>query len=188
MAFSIAMAGKGGTGKTTLAGLLVSYLLTHGKKPILAVDADCNSNLNEVLGVPLGDTLGNAREDLRKGDVPDGMTKDVFMSMKLEQSVVESDGFDLIVMGRPEGAGCYCAANSLLTNFLEKLVNNYPYIVMDNEAGMEHISRLTTKNVNALLLVSDSSRRGLQAALRINELARELKIGVGRSYLVIHRV
>jgi len=108
--------------------------------------------------------------------------------MKLEQSVVESDGFDLIVMGRPEGAGCYCAANTLLTGFLEKLVNNYPYIVMDNEAGMEHISRLTTKNVSALLLVSDSSRRGLQAALRINELARELKIGVGRSYLIINQV
>jgi CO dehydrogenase maturation factor len=188
MAFSIAMAGKGGTGKTTLAGLLVNYLLKHGKTPILAVDADCNSNLNEVLGVPLGGTLGSAREDMRKGDVPNGMTKDVFMSMKLEQAVVESDGFDLIVMGRPEGAGCYCAANSLLTGFLEKLVNNYPYIVMDNEAGMEHISRLTTKNVNALLLVSDSSRRGLQAALRINELARELKIGVGRSYLIINQV
>jgi CO dehydrogenase maturation factor len=188
MTFSIAMAGKGGTGKTTLAGLLVNYLLAHGKTPILAVDADCNSNLNEVLGVPLGDTLGNAREDMRKGDVPNGMTKDVFMSMKLEQAVVESEGFDLIVMGRPEGAGCYCAANTLLTSFLEKLVNNYPYIVMDNEAGMEHISRLTTKNVNVLLLVSDSSRRGLQAALRINELARELKIGVGRSYVIINKI
>jgi CO dehydrogenase maturation factor len=125
---------------------------------------------------------------MRKGDVPNGMTKDVFMSMKLEQAVVESDGFDLIVMGRPEGAGCYCAANSLLTGFLEKLVNNYPYIVMDNEAGMEHISRLTTKNVNALLLVSDSSRRGLQAALRINALARELNIVVGRSCLIINQV
>jgi len=141
-----------------------------------------------VLGVAVGDTLGNAREDMRKGNVPSGMTKDVFMSMKLEQAVAESEGFDLIVMGRPEGAGCYCAANSLLASFLEKLVDNYPYIVMDNEAGMEHVSRLTTKNVNVLLLVSDPSRRGLQAALRIDELARELNIGVGKSYIVINQV
>jgi CO dehydrogenase maturation factor len=188
MAFSIALAGKGGTGKTTLAGLLVKYLVKHGKTPVLAVDADCNSNLNEVLGVRIGDTLGNAREDMKKGQVPSGMTKDVFISMKLEEAVVESDGFDLIVMGRPEGAGCYCAANSLLTTFLEKLVGNYPYIVMDNEAGMEHISRLTTKNVDVLLLVSDPSRRSLQAALRIDELAREINIGVGRSCLVINQV
>ncbi len=188
MAFSIALAGKGGTGKTTLAGLLIKYLLTHHKTPILAVDADSNSNLNEVLGVSVGDTLGNAREDMKKGHVPNGMTKDVFMSMKLEEAVVESEGFDLIVMGRPEGAGCYCAANSLLAGFLEKLVDNYPYIVMDNEAGMEHISRLTTKNVDVLLLVSDPSRRGLQAALRIDELARELNIGVGKSHLVINQV
>jgi CO dehydrogenase maturation factor len=188
MAFSIALAGKGGTGKTTLAGLLVKYLLKHGKAPVLAVDADCNSNFNEVLGVGIADTLGNAREDMKKGQVPSGMTKDVFISMKLEEAVVEADGFDLIVMGRPEGAGCYCAANSLLTAFLEKLVNNYPYIVMDNEAGMEHISRLTTKNVDVLLLVSDPSRRSLQAALRIDALARELNIGVGRSGLVINQV
>ncbi len=187
MAFSLALAGKGGTGKTTMAGLLVKYLLKHGKTPILAVDADSNSNFNEVLGVAIADTLGNAREDMKKGHVPSGMTKDVFISMKLEEAVVESEGFDLIVMGRPEGAGCYCAANSLLTAFLEKLVNNYPYIVMDNEAGMEHISRLTTKNVDVLLLVSDPSRRSLQAALRIDELARELNIGVGRSGLLINQ-
>lgn len=188
MAYSIALAGKGGVGKTTVAGLLIKYLLEKGKTPVLAVDADSNSNLNEVLGVPLGDTLGAAREDMKKGVVPNGMTKDVFMSMKLEEAVVEADGFDLIVMGRPEGAGCYCAANSLLTNFLEKLVGNYPYVVMDNEAGMEHISRLTTKNVDLLLLVSDPSRRGLQAALRIAELARELNIGVGKSAVVINQV
>jgi CO dehydrogenase maturation factor len=187
MAFSIALAGKGGTGKTTMAGFLVKYLIKHGKTPVLAVDADSNSNLNEVLGVAVDCTLGTAREDMKKGNVPSGMTKDVFMSMKLEQAVVESASYDLVVMGRPEGAGCYCAANSLLTGFLEKLVDNYPYIVMDNEAGMEHISRLTTKNVNILLLISDPSRRGLQAALRIEELARELNIGVGKSYLVINQ-
>jgi CO dehydrogenase maturation factor len=188
MTFSIALAGKGGTGKTTMAGLLVKYLLHHHKTPVLAVDADSNSNLNEVLGVEVTDTVGNARENMKKGVVPSGMTKDVFMSMKLEEAVSESVGFDLIVMGRPEGSGCYCAANSLLAGFLEKLVDNYPYIVMDNEAGMEHISRLTTKNVNALLLVSDSSRRGLQAALRIDQLARELNIGVGKSYIIINQV
>jgi len=188
MAYSIALAGKGGTGKTTMAGLLLKYLLKHHKTPVLAVDADSNANLNEVLGVCVVDTLGNAREDMKRGDVPNGMTKDVFMSMKLEQAVVESEGFDLIAMGRPEGSGCYCAANSLLVGFLEKLVDNYPYVVMDNEAGMEHVSRLTTKNVDLLLLVSDPSRRGLQAALRINELARELNIGVGKSYIIINQV
>jgi CO dehydrogenase maturation factor len=188
MAYSIALAGKGGTGKTTLAGMLVKYLLKHHKTPVLAVDADCNANLNEVLGLQVSDTLGHAREQMKKGRVPSGMTKDVFMSMRLEQSIIESDGFDLVVMGQPEGAGCYCAANTLLAGFLDRLTGNYPYMVMDNEAGMEHISRLTTSNVDILLIVSDSSRRGLQAAVRINNLARELNIGVGRSYAVINQI
>jgi len=187
MSYSIALAGKGGTGKTTMAGMLIKYLLKKNKTPILAVDADCNANLNEVLGVEITGTLGNAREEMKKGDVPSGMTKDVFMEMKLEQAVVEAHGFDLVVMGQPEGAGCYCAANTLLTNYLERLSGNYPYIVMDNEAGMEHISRLTTNNVNILLIVSDSSRRGLQAAVRIDELARCLKIVVDKSYVVINQ-
>ncbi|MBR9980713.1 MAG: AAA family ATPase [Desulfatitalea sp.] len=188
MAFTIALAGKGGTGKTTIAGLLIKYLVANGKAPILAVDADCNANLNEVLGLDVKDTLGQAREDMKKGNVPSGMTKDVFMSMRLEEAVAEEDKFDLVVMGQPEGAGCYCAANSLLTNFLERLVDNYQYVVMDNEAGMEHISRLTTHNVDILLIVTDTSRRGLQAGLRIHQLAQELKIGVGKSYLVMNRV
>ena len=187
MSYSIALAGKGGTGKTTMAGMLIKYLLKKNKTPILAVDADCNTNLNEVLGVEITGTLGNAREEMKKGDVPSGMTKDVFMEMKLEEAVVEAEGFDLIVMGQPEGAGCYCAANTLLTNYLERLSGNYPYIVMDNEAGMEHISRLTPNNVNILLIVSDSSRRGLQAAVRIDELARCLKIVVDKSYVVINQ-
>jgi len=188
MPFSIALAGKGGTGKTTLAGMLIKYLVQKNKTPVLAVDADCNANLNDVLGLKITDTLGNAREEMKRGDVPSGMTKDIFMEMKLEQAVIEADGFDLIVMGQPEGAGCYCAANTLLTGFLERLQNNYPYIVMDNEAGMEHISRLTTKNVNILLIVSDPSRRSLQAAVRIDELARCLNIGVGKSYVVFNMV
>jgi CO dehydrogenase maturation factor len=187
MTFSIALAGKGGVGKTTIAGMLIKYLVARGRTPILAVDADCNANLNEVLGLEVHDTLGQAREDMKKGKVPPGMTKDIFMSMRLEQAVAEEEGFDLVVMGTPEGAGCYCAANSLLAGFLEKLVNNYSYVVMDNEAGMEHISRLTTHNVDILLIVADTSRRGLQAGLRIDKLARELNIGVGKSYLIINQ-
>jgi CO dehydrogenase maturation factor len=188
MPFSIALAGKGGTGKTTLAGLLIKYLVKTDRTPILAVDADSNANLNEVCGLEVADTLGNAREEMKKGVVPSGMTKDIFINMKLQQAVVEDDGFDLIVMGRPEGPGCYCAANTLLTGFLEKLTGNYPYIVMDNEAGMEHISRLTTNNVDILLITSDTSRRALQAAIRINDLAKDLNIGVSKSYLIINQV
>jgi CO dehydrogenase maturation factor len=188
MAYSIALAGKGGTGKTTIAGLLIKYLVGQNKTPVLAVDADSNANLNEVLGLTLTDTLGNAREEMKKGVVPTGMTKNIFMSMKLEQALVESDGYDLIAMGQPEGHGCYCAANTLLTGFLEKLTGNYPYIVIDNEAGMEHISRLTTRMVDILLLISDTSRRGIQAAIRINQLAKALNIGFGKSYLIINRV
>lgn len=187
MAFSIALAGKGGVGKTTIAGLLIKYLVQKGKTPILAVDADCNANLNEVLGLEVHDTLGNAREDMKKGNVPAGMTKDVFISMRLEEAVAEQDDFDLVVMGQPEGAGCYCAANTLLTNFLERLVDNYAYLVMDNEAGMEHISRLNTRNVDVLLIVTDSSRRGLQAGLRIHKLAKKLNIGIQKSFLMMNR-
>ena len=187
MPFSIALAGKGGTGKTTVAGLLIKYLVKTGKTPVLAVDADSNANLNEVCGLEVTDTLGNAREEMKKGIVPSGMTKDIFINMKLQQAVVEDDGFDLVVMGQPEGPGCYCAANTLLTGFLEKLTGNYPYIVMDNEAGMEHISRLTTSNVDVLLTISDTSRRGLQAAVRINNLAKKLNIGVSKSYLIINQ-
>jgi CO dehydrogenase maturation factor len=187
MPVSIAMAGKGGTGKTTLAGLLVKYLVSLGKSPVLAVDADANANLNEVLGLAVTDTLGNAREEMKKGIVPSGMTKDVFMSMKLEQAIMEQPGFDLVVMGQPEGAGCYCAANTLLAGFLERLTGNYPYLIMDNEAGMEHLSRLTTKNVDVLLIVTDTSRRGLQAGMRIHKLAKDLNIGVGKSYIIINQ-
>ena len=187
MSFSIALAGKGGTGKTTVAGMLIKYLTTKGKIPILAVDADANANLNEVLGLAITDTLGKVREEMKKGQVPAGMTKDVFISMKLEESVIETENFDLVVMGQPEGSGCYCAANTLLTSFLERLTNNYAYIVIDNEAGMEHISRLTTHNVDVLLLVADTSRRSLQAAVRIRQLAEQLNLGYGKSWLIINQ-
>ena len=184
--YTIAMAGKGGTGKTTLAGLLVRFLLEHDMTPILAVDADANSNLNEVLGLTVEDTLGEAREMMKK-DVPVGMTKDIFMEMKVEQALVEANGFDLIVMGRPEGPGCYCAANNLLSKFIERMMGNYPYLVVDNEAGMEHFSRLTTKDIDLLLVVSDSSRRGILSARRIYDLVDELGIRVGRKYLLINQ-
>ncbi len=187
MPISIALAGKGGTGKTTVAGMLIKYLIKNGKQPVLAVDADSNANLNEVLGLEVSGTLSQAREDMKKGNVPSGMTKDVFMSMKLEQAVIEDKGYDLVVMGQPEGPGCYCAANTLVTGFMERLTRNYPYIVMDNEAGMEHISRLTTSNIDILLIVSDTSRRGLQAAMRIDALSKELNIGVGRSCLILNQ-
>jgi CO dehydrogenase maturation factor len=185
--YSIALAGKGGTGKTTLAGMLVKYFIYKEKTPILAVDADSNANLNDVLGVPIHGTLGDARESMKKGAVPSGMTKDVFMSMKMQEAVVETSKYDLIVMGRPEGAGCYCAANTLLTNFLDRLTDNYPYMIMDNEAGMEHISRLTTRNIDVMILVSDGSVRGVTAAVRINDLAKSLHIGMGKSFLIINR-
>ena len=183
--YSIAFAGKGGTGKTTLAGILIRYLVDKGLTPVLAVDADANANLNEVLGLEVRETLGEAREEMKKC-VGSGMTKDVFMEMKIQEAVVESDGFDLIVMGRPEGAGCYCAANSLLRQYLERLIGNYKYIVMDNEAGMEHLSRLTTNNIDALLAVSDATRRGLQAASRIVSLAEELKLNIRDKYVLVN--
>jgi CO dehydrogenase maturation factor len=186
MAYSIALAGKGGTGKTTLAGLLVRYLMEKGKSPVLAVDADANANLNEVLGLEVGETLGEAREEMKKS-APPGMTKDIFMEMKVQEAVVETSGFDLIVMGRPEGPGCYCAANTLLTQSLDKLIDNYDFVVVDNEAGMEHISRLTTDNVDLLLVVSDPTRRGIQSAARIVALSSELGLDIRQKALIVNQ-
>ena len=187
MTYSIALAGKGGTGKTTTAGMLIKYLVENGKLPVLAVDADANANLNEVLGLAVEETLGDARENMKGGDSA-GMTKDIYMEMKIQQAVVEADHYDLVVMGRPEGAGCYCAANTLLTQYLERLIDNYDYVVIDNEAGMEHLSRLTTKNIDILLVVSDSSRRGLQAASRIVELSDALPLNIGKKIVMVNRV
>jgi len=187
MTYTIAMAGKGGTGKTTVAGFLIKYLVKKDKIPVLAVDADANTNLNEVLGVPMKETLGTGREEMKDGVVKQGMTKQVFMEIKLAEAIVEGEGFDLIAMGRPEGAGCYCAANSLLTMYLGQLIDNYPYMVMDNEAGMEHISRLTTNNIDILLTVADSSIRGIETTSRINKLVDELKVKVKKKYLIINQ-
>ena len=184
--YIFAFAGKGGTGKTTLAGLLVRFLFEHNLTPILAVDADSNANFNEVLGIKVDETLGQAREMLKK-EAPVGMTKDMFMEMKVQQALIETKFFDLIVMGRPEGPGCYCAANNLLGNCLDRLMGNYPCLVIDNEAGMEHFSRLTTKNIDLLFVVSDPSRRGMLSARRICDLIDELGINVGRKFLMINR-
>ena len=185
-AYTIALAGKGGTGKTTIGGLLVRFLQEHAMTPILAVDADANANFNEVLGLTVHDTLGEARE-MMKTDVPTGMTKDMFMEMKVQQALVEAEGLDLIVMGRPEGPGCYCAANSLLSKFIERLIKNYSYLVIDNEAGMEHLSRLTTRDIDLLLLASDPSRRGIETARRISDLVDELGIRVGKKFLLVNQ-
>lgn len=187
MGYAVALGGKGGTGKTTVAGLLIRYMLNKGMKPLLAIDADSNSNLNDVLGVTLESTLSDAREEM-KTNVPVGMTKDIFMEMKMEQALVEGEGFDLIAMGRPEGPGCYCAANNLLSGLIDRLIRNYEYIIIDNEAGMEHFSRLTQKDIDLLVLVSDPSRRGLSAACRIAELVKTLPMHVSQTILVINQI
>ena len=187
MSFLIAMAGKGGTGKTTTAGMLLRYLVEQGKTPVLAVDADANSNFNEVLGLSVDLTVGQAREEMKKGGGLVDLTKDQLIEMRINQALVEADGFDLISMGQPEGPGCYCAANHMVARFMDILAKNYPYILMDNEAGMEHMSRLTTHEVDLLLLVSDPSWRGIQAASRLQDLARSLKIVVGRAQLIVNR-
>jgi CO dehydrogenase maturation factor len=171
-----------------VAGMMLRYLVEHGKTPVLAVDADANSNFNEVLGLEVGHNVGAAREEMKKGGGLVDMTKDQLIEMRINQCLVEADGFDLIAMGQPEGPGCYCAANNLVAHFMGILSKNYPYILMDNEAGMEHVSRLITSNVNLLVLVSDPSWRGIQAARRLQDLARQLKIVIGRPVLIVNRV
>jgi CO dehydrogenase maturation factor len=188
LSFLIAMAGKGGTGKTTVGAMILRYLVESGKTPVLAVDADANANLNEVLGLNLCHTVGEAREEMKKGSGMLEMTKDQLIEMRINQCLVEAEGFDLISMGQSEGPGCYCAANNLVAHYMEVLSKNYPYILMDNEAGMEHISRLTTKNVDLLVLVSDPSWRGIQAARRLKDLASQLRIVTGRVVLLVNRV
>ena len=187
MAFTIAVSGKGGTGKTTLTGMVMNYLVKKGKKPILAVDADANANLHEVLGVEIYKTIGEAREQMKK-NVPVGMTKDVWFEMQVQQAVIEEKDYDLIVMGRPEGPGCYCAANSLARRFIDVLTQNYKYVVIDNEAGMEHLSRLTTQNVDLLFVVSDSTVRGIRTAGRILEVVKELGLNIKELALIVNRV
>ena len=167
--------------------MILRFLLEKGKGPILAVDADSNSNLNEVLGVQIRSTIGEARETMKK-DVPVGMTKDIWFEYKVQEALAEAKGFDLIAMGRPEGPGCYCAANTLARKCLDLLTGNYQYIVIDNEAGMEHFSRLTTRDVDLLFILSDASQRGILTASRIRDLIHALDLRIVREVLVINRV
>jgi len=184
----IALAGKGGVGKTTIGGILIRYLIEErAGGPVLAVDADPNSNLNEVLGVDVRSTIGEARE-LMKKDVPQGMTKDVWFEYKVHEALLEGKGFDLLVMGRPEGPGCYCAANSIAKQSIDALKKNYPFVVVDNEAGMEHMSRLVTKDLDHLYVISDPSPRGLLTAKRIIELIRELHLDIKDWHIIVNRV
>jgi CO dehydrogenase maturation factor len=185
----IAVAGKGGTGKTTLSALVIRHLRRKGLKPILAVDADPSSNLVDALGLTVKKSLGTAREDFfaTKGNFPPGMTKEVYLEMKLHEILVESPGLDLLVMGRPEGPGCYCYANDILRRHLDLLIKNYPFVVMDNEAGMEHLSRRTTQGVDHLLFLSDYSLKGIRTVGKIRELIDELKLAVREKHLVVDR-
>lgn len=193
MAFAIALAGKGGVGKTTMAALLIRYLIEKKGKVVLALDADANSCLNEALGVEVNQTIGQIREEsldaIRSTESrPAGMTTEQLLDYKVQQSVVEAKGFDLLAMGRPEGPGCYCAANNIIRKYSDTLAEDYSYMVIDNEAGMEHLSRRTTHKVNILLMVSDPTVRGVKTIKRIEELVDELKLEVEKKALVINRV
>lgn len=193
MGFSIAVAGKGGTGKTSLCGLTIRYLTEKRKGAVLAVDADANANLNEVLGVKVHATVGAMRETSLEAvkstaPRPGGMSMEQLFDYQIQQSLVEAKGFDLLVMGRPEGAGCYCAANNIIRKYMDKLADNYPYTVMDNEAGLEHLSRRTTQDTDLLLIITDSSVRGIMTAGRIAGLVEELKLNVKRVVLIVNRV
>lgn len=189
MAFTLALAGKGGTGKTTLAALIVRALREAGAGSILAVDADPNATLHEALGVEVERSVGEITAEMLATleDLPSGMTKGNWIEYNIQRYVVENEGFDLLQMGRPEGAGCYCYANTLVRGCIDALTKGYDFIVMDNEAGLEHLSRRTTRNVDVLLLVSDPSLRGTRTAARLAALADELSIGVGARSIVYNQ-
>lgn len=189
---TIAVAGKGGTGKTTVCGLIIDYLGKNGKGPILAVDADPNANLNEVLGVDLPTTLGDIRENMQYKDdaaeaIPTGMTKQEYTEFMFSDALVEEDNYDLLVMGRTQGAGCYCYINGVLKTQIDKYKGGYRYMIVDNEAGLEHISRGILPHIDILLLVSDASRRGIQAVGRIAAMIEDMKLKPGISRLIVNR-
>lgn len=193
MAHVIAVAGKGGVGKTTLCGLMIQYLCEKGKTPILAVDADANSNLNEVLGVEVEMTLGDVREEIAqaensvKSPIPPSMSKADYAEIMFQRCLIEEDDYDMLVMGRTQGKGCYCFVNGLLQSQLQKLTPNYEYLVVDNEAGMEHISRGVLPKVDTIVLVSDCSRRGVQAVGRIAKLVEECGMKPKKMGLIVNR-
>ena len=188
---TIAVAGKGGVGKTTTCGMIIDYLCAKHAGPVLVVDADANSNLNEVLGVEVETSLGQIREEMAqaelKGTIPKGMTKADYAEMKFSSALIEDDDFDMLVMGRTQGKGCYCYVNGVLKTQVDKYAKNYSYIVMDNEAGLEHVARGTLPHVDTLLLISDCSRRGIQAVARIAEMVEELDLKPGKMGLIVNR-
>jgi CO dehydrogenase maturation factor len=190
MAFTLAVAGKGGTGKTTLAALLIQTLIERGEGPVLAVDADPNPNLGYVLGCQVEKTISELRDELldhiRK--LPPGVTKDDYLEMGIQECLWEGRGVDLLVMGAGEGPRCYCAVNNVLRRCIDRLRGAYRYVVMDNEAGLEHLSRCTTQDVDVLLVVSNGLPVSLQAAARIRELTKRLALRIGGQYLVLNDV
>ncbi len=190
MSKTIAVAGKGGTGKTSITSLIVRYLLRSGHTPVLAVDADPNANLGDSLGLKVGRTVGSLivsfNED--KINIPPGMTKESYLEFRMNDAIVESRGLDLLTMGRGEGPECYCYPNLMLRKFMDTLIGNYAFVVMDNEAGMEHLSRRTTDKVDELLLVSDHTMKGVRTLARLRELVAEVKLVVKRESVVINFV
>ena len=190
LSFNIAVAGKGGSGKTSLTGLIIRYLKKSGAGPILAVDADPNANLGESLGLDIKQTVGLILDEFQgeKINIPPGMTKEAYLDYKLNEVIVESEGLDLVTMGRGGGPECYCYPNLILRKFIDTLAGNYAYTVMDNEAGMEHLSRRTTQNVDELLIISDHSVKGVRTVARIRDLVTELKLVVKRQSVIINFV
>ncbi|NPA40039.1 MAG: AAA family ATPase [Thermodesulfobacteria bacterium] len=184
----VSFVGKGGTGKTTLSALFVNYLVDKGITPVLAVDADPNFNLNELLGVKIEGTLSDIRESLLRKEVPEFMSGYDYVEMKVNEILVESKDFDLLVMGYPETSGCYCPVHAFLSQALDKLLTNYPITVVDNEAGMEHISRLNLRQMEHLIVVTDANPRGILTANRIGELINTLRLEVKRIWLVVNQV
>jgi len=186
----IAITGKGGTGKTTIAAFIIRWLSENVSKSILAVDADSNTNLNDLLGVESKETIGEIREEMKSkvSNLPGGMTKQQFLEYKIQSSLIETPDFDLIAMGRPEGPGCYCYANNLLRDILKSLSESYDFVIIDNEAGMEHLSRRTVQDIDYLLVLSDPSIRGIKTAGRISRLLQELKTRVKEQYLILNRL
>ncbi|MHB1461928.1 MAG: ATP-binding protein [Armatimonadota bacterium] len=189
MKLTIAITGKGGVGKTTLSSLIIKWLVAHGETPVLAVDADSNANLHEALGVSYDATVGGIREDaLHKAKELAGISKQEFMDVRVQEAMVEQDGYDLIVMGRPEGPGCYCFANNVLRDVIRKLSENYRHVVVDNEAGLEHLARRTLLTVDLLCIVTDCSVRGVRTAGNIAKLTDEMGTPVKHRGLIINRV
>ncbi|MEW6621537.1 MAG: AAA family ATPase [Bacillota bacterium] len=185
----IAVAGKGGTGKTTFTSLLIRHLTKKGKGSIFAIDADPNSNLNEALGLKVTKAVSDILEATKDPKaIPEGMTKHLFIEYMLSQSIIETDMVDLLVMGGPQGPGCYCYPNDILKGNMEKLSSNYDYVLVDNEAGMEHISRGTIKKIDYLFIISDASVRGIRSAGKIKELILTLKSKVNHVYLVVTKI